>query len=92
MARNPFKYLQNSPTGLVRNWLLLTPNDSEDNVGNGDVAIGLFVNTGGTVTFLDVDGNEIAITVPDAFYINCSVVRVKNTGTTANGVFALISA
>ena len=92
MARNPFKYLQNSPTGMIRNWLAVTPNDSADNVGTGNVAIGLYVTVGGAVVFTDVDGNDVTVTVPDTFYINCSVTRVKSTGTTATGIFALISA
>jgi hypothetical protein len=91
--RNPFKYLQNSPTGLIRNWLLVTPNDSEDNIADGNaIAIGLFIDNGGVIVFTDVDGNEVTVAVPDSFYLNCSVARVKNTGTTATGIFALISA
>lgn len=89
---NPFKYLQNNPTGLIRNWVSVTPNDSADNVGTGNVAIGLFIETGGDVVWTDVDGNDITATVPSNFYINCSVARVKSTGTTATGIFALISA
>lgn len=89
---NPFKYLQNSPTGLIRNWVSVTPNDSADNVGTGNVAIGLYVTGAGDVTWTDVDGNDNTATVPANFYLNCSVTRVKSTGTTATGIFALISA
>ena len=91
MPRNPFDALQNNPTGLIRNWVSVTPNDSADNVGTGNVAIGLYVTGTGTVTWTDVDGNDITATVPDNFYLNCSVARVKSTGTTATGIFALIS-
>ena len=89
---NPFKYLQNNPTGLIRNWVEVTPNDSADNVGTGNVAIGLFIETGGDIVWTDVDGNDNTVTVPNNFYLNCSVSRVKSTGTTATGIFALISA
>jgi hypothetical protein len=89
---NPFKYLQTNPTGLIRNWLAVTPNDSADNVGTGNVAVGLFVTVGGTVTWTDVDGNDVTATIPSNFYLTCSVARVKSTGTTATGIFALISA
>lgn len=89
---NPFKYIQNNPTGLIRNWVEVTPNDSADNVGTGNVAIGLYVETGGDVVWTDVDGNDNTAAVPSNFYLNCSVARVKSTGTTATGIFALISA
>jgi len=89
---NPFKYLQNNPTGLIRNWVSVTPNDSTDNVGTNNVAIGLYITGAGDVVFTDVDGNDVTATVPANFYLNCSVARVKSTGTTATGIFALISA
>jgi len=89
---NPFKHLQNNPTGLIRNWVEVTPNDSTDNVGAGNVAIGLYIETGGDVEWIDIDGNTNVATVPDTFYLNGSVSRVKNSNTTASGIFALISA
>lgn len=89
---NPFKYLENNPTGLIRNWVAVTPNDSADNVGTDNVAIGLYITVAGNVTFTDVDGNDVTVNVPANFYLNCSVARVKATGTTATNIFALISA
>lgn len=89
---NPYKYLENNPTGLIRNWVAVTPNDSADNVGTGNVAIGLYIEVAGDVTFTDVDGNDNTVAVPNNFYLNCSVSRVKSTGTDATGIFALISA
>ncbi len=93
MPSNPFaKALQTNPTGLVRNWVAVTTSDSADNVGTGNVAIGLYVTGAGAVSWIDVDGNTITASVPANFYINGSVSRVKATGTTATGIFALISA
>lgn len=89
---NPFKQLQENPTGLIRTWVSVTPSDSTDNVGTGNVAIGLYVTGAGNVSWLDVDGNTITVAVPANFYINCSVARVRSTSTTATGIFALISA
>ena len=89
---NPFKALSTNPTGLVRNWVAVTPSDSTDNVGTGNVAIGLYLTVAGDVSFIDVDGNTITVTVPANFILTCSVARVKSTGTTATGIFALISA
>ena len=89
---NPFKSLSTNPTGLVRNWVSVTPNDSTDNVGTGNVAIGLYVTVAGNVSFLDVDGTTTTVAVPANFYLTCSVSRVLSTATTATGIFALISA
>lgn len=89
---NPFKYLENNPTGLIRNWVPVTTSDTVDNVGTGNVAIGLYVTVGGAVSWIDVDGNTVTATVPANFYLTCSVTRVKTSGTTASGIFALISA
>jgi len=92
MGVNPFKHLTANPTGLVRNWLPVTPNDSVNNVGTDNVAIGLYITVGGTLSWVDVDGNTSASTFPSGFYLNCSVARVNATGTAATGIFALISA
>ena len=90
---NPFKSLENNPTGLIRTWVAVTTSDTVDNVGTGNVAIGLYVTVGGTVTWIDVDGATVGpVTVPANFYINSSVARVKATGTAATGIYALISA
>jgi hypothetical protein len=85
---NPFKALSTNPTGLVRNWIAVTPSDSADNVGTGNVAIGLYVTVAGNVSFIDA----VTVTVPANFILTCSVARVKATGTAATGIFALISA
>ena len=93
MPSNPFaKALSTNPTGLVRNWVSVTPSDSTDNVGTNNVAIGLYVTVGGTISWIDYDGNTIATTVPSNFYVTSSVSRVKATGTAATGIFSLISA
>ena len=93
MNNNPFKSLSSNPTGLIETWNAVTPNDSADNVGTNVVAIGMYITGGGTVTWLDANGTEIGpVTLPANFYVNCSVKRVKATGTTATGIFALVSA
>jgi len=92
MGVNPFKHLTANPTGLVRNWLPVTPNDSVNNVGTDNVAIGLYITVGGTLSWVDVDGNTSTATFPSNFYVTCSVARVRSTGTTATGIHALISA
>ena len=90
---NPFALnLDTNPTGLVRRWFEVTPNDGTDNVGTNNVAIGLYIETAGNVEFTDVDGNDNTVAVPANFYLTCSVARVKAASTTATGIFALISA
>jgi hypothetical protein len=88
---NPFVYT-NSPnqSGLVYDMIEVTPADGTDNVGAGNVAIGLYIEAGGSVTFLNKDDNERTVIVPDYHTLTCSVKRVKSTGTTATGIHALV--
>lgn len=88
---NPFIY-ENAPnqSGLVIDMIEVTTSDSTDNVGSGNIAIGLYIETGGTVVFLNKDDNERTVIVPDFHTITCSVKRVKSTGTTASGIHALV--
>lgn len=88
---NPFIY-ENAPnqSGLVIDMIEVTTSDSTDNVGSGNIAIGLYIETGGDVVFLNKDGNERTVTVPDFHTLTCSVKRVKSTGTTATGIHALV--
>ena len=88
---NPFIY-ENAPnqSGLVIDMIEVTTSDSTNNVGSGNIAIGLYIETGGDVVFLNKDGNERTVTVPDFHTLTCSVKRVKSTGTTATGIHALV--
>jgi len=88
---NPFVYI-NSPnqSGLVYDMIEVTPSDGTDNVGAGNIAIGLYIEAGGSVTFLNKDDNERTVIVPDYHTLTCSVKRVKSTGTTATGIHALV--
>lgn len=92
MPSNPFKALESAPNGLIRNWVSVTPNDSVDNVGTGNVAVGLYITGAGDVSWVDVDGNTTGpVAVPANFTLSGSIARVRATGTTATGIFALIS-
>jgi hypothetical protein len=88
---NPFHNRGPNENGLVHDMIEVTNNDSTDNVGEGNVAVGLYIEVGGTVVFLNKDGNERTVVVPDNFYLTCSVRRVKSTGTTATGIHALVT-
>lgn len=88
---DPFSYVNKlNTTGLVVDLYPVTPNDSADNVGNGNVAIGLYVETAGDVVFVNKNGDERTVAVPANFYLMSSVTRVKSTGTTATGIHAVV--
>ena len=88
---DPFSYINKiNATRLVYDLYPVTPNDSTDNVGTGNVAIGLYIETGGTVVYINKEGTERTVVVPDYFYLISSVARVKSTGTTATGIHALV--
>jgi hypothetical protein len=87
---NPFKGSPPQLHGMVYDMILVAPNDGADNVGTGNIAVGLYVTNAGDVSFENKDGVTRTVTVPDNFYLVCSVKRVKATGTTASGIHALV--
>jgi hypothetical protein len=85
---NPFEGQRGNLNGSVTDMLPVTPSDGSD---LASVGIGLYVTGAGDVTFHTVDGVSRTITVPDNFYLICSVKRVLSTGTDATGIHALIA-
>jgi hypothetical protein len=89
---NPFQDRKREElNGSVTDMLPVTPADGADNVGTGNVAIGLYITGAGNVSFHNIDGTTRTIAVPDNFYLICSVKRVLATGTTATGIHAIIA-
>lgn len=79
-------------SGMVRDWIPVTPNNSTDNMGASaqNTVIGFYVTVGGAVVFT-VDGNDRTVTFPNNFYVTCAgVTRIKSTGTTATGIHSLV--
>lgn len=79
-------------SGLARDWIPVTPNNSLDNMGISaqNQVIGFYVTVGGAVVFT-VDGTDRTVTFPSNFYVTCSnVTRIKATGTTATGIHSLV--
>jgi len=79
-------------TGLVRDWVPVTPSDSTDNMGISDYnqVVGFYVTSGGSVVFTS-GGVDRTVTFPSNFYVTCSgVTRIKATGTTATGIHSLV--
>lgn len=93
---NPFRGIGENLQGIPADMIPVTPNDSSDNLGtdpaNGEAntAIGLYVEVGGNVKITTLRGDDRTIKVPDSFYLVCGVTRVKSTGTTASGIYALV--
>jgi hypothetical protein len=89
---NPFQDRKREElNGSVTDMVPVTPADGADNVGTGNVAIGLYITGAGNVSFHNIDGTTRTIAVPDNFYLICSVKRVLATGTTATGIHAIIA-
>lgn len=79
-------------TGLVRDWVPVTPDDNANNMGQSaqNTVIGFYVTTGGAVVFT-CDGTDRTVTFPSNFYVSCAgVSRIKATGTTATGIHSLV--
>ncbi len=86
---NPFINRQIPLTGPAVDALPITPSDSTDLM---HVAIGLYVETGGTVSVITLSGQIRTIAVADFSILPLAVCRVRATGTTATGLHALVLA
>jgi hypothetical protein len=80
-------------SGLILDMQPVVPHDTTSNVGvdADDLAVGLYITVGGDVSFLPKNGSTVrTVTVPNNFYLVCSVRQVNATGTTATGIHALL--
>jgi len=68
------------------------PVDPDDGTDLPDVAVGLYVETGGTLGFVSVTGQTRTVAVADFSILPVGVRRVRATGTTAAGIHALVLA
>ncbi|MEO1318182.1 MAG: hypothetical protein AAFW01_16615 [Pseudomonadota bacterium] len=84
---NPFAGRAGSPTGPGIDYVPVSPNDIND---FDDVAVALYVETGGAVNFVSVKGPTRSVQVPNYGYVLCGVARVNATGTTASGIHAIV--
>ena len=83
---DPFATRAGSLDGPGHDYAPVTPADGAD---LPDVAIALFVESGGSVAFTSVKGESRTVTVPDFGWILCGVRAVAATGTTASGIHAI---
>ena len=65
----------------------MTPDDAAD---LPDVAISIFVESGGAVAFTSQKGVDRVVTLPDFGFLACGVRRIRETGTTASGIHAIV--
>lgn len=72
--------------GMASDIVSVTPSDTVDIDG---FAVGLYITTGGNVSFETANGTR-TITVPDNFVLTCVITRVNSTGTTATGIHAYL--
>lgn len=86
---NPFAQRARSVSGPATDALPVTPDDTND---FPMVAIGLYIETGGTVVLDTVAGETRSISVADFSILPLGVCRVRDTGTTATGIHALVLA
>lgn len=86
---NPFANRAGSLSGPAIDALPVTPNDAAD---LPQVALGLYIETGGTIRIDTVKGDTRTLIVADFVILPVGVRRVRSIGTTASGIHALVSA
>lgn len=86
---DPFKNRVTALSGPARDAMPVAPNDTTD---LSSVALGLYVETGGSLSIVTVSGETRSLTVADFSILPVGVRRVRATGTTATGIHALVSA
>lgn len=86
---NPFASRAPSLSGPATDMVPVTPSDGS-NLPN--VALALYVETGGTLSVVTVGGGTRSIVVPDFAILPVGIVRVRATGTSAAGIHAMVLA
>lgn len=86
---NPFENRSLPLSGPATDVLPVTPDDAAD---LPLVAIGLYVETGGTLRIDTAAGQTRVLSVPDFTFLPVGVRRVRAGGTSAQGIHALVLA
>lgn len=84
---NPFDNRSLSLSGPARDYLPVVPSDAAP---LSQVAVALYVETGGRVVFVSESGFQRDVEVSDYGWILCGVSQVLATGTTAAGIHAMV--
>jgi hypothetical protein len=86
---NPFASRSASIAGPATDILPVTPSDATD---LAHVAIALYVETAGAVSFVSVAGEVRTVALAAYSILPVGVRRVRATGTTATGIHAMVLA
>ncbi|WP_424943473.1 spike base protein, RCAP_Rcc01079 family [Aliiroseovarius crassostreae] len=82
---NPFERRSHALSDPSRDIVPVTPDDATD---LAKVAVALYVETGGNLTFVTPAGHQRTVAVADFSILPAGAVRVLATGTTATGIHA----
>jgi hypothetical protein len=85
--RDPLTTRASSTSGPATDIIHVTPDNSTD---FGELAMSLFIETGGTLRIVTRRGETRDILVEDQTLMPVAVRRVMATGTTASGIHALV--
>lgn len=86
---NPFENRVSSLSGPATDILPVTPDDITE---LPEVAIALYVETGGVISIVTARGNGRTVTVGDRSILPVGVRQVHATGTSASGIHAMVIA
>ena len=86
---NPFENRVSSLSGPATDLLPVTPDDAN---ALPEVAIALYVETGGALSIVTARGNSRTVTVADRSILPVGVRQVNATGTSATGIHAMVIA
>lgn len=84
---NPFENRTSSLAGPATDIIPVTPNDVAD---MQDVAIALYVETGGVLSVVTSRGGVRSISVANNSILPVGIRRVNATNTTASGIHAMV--
>ena len=84
---NPFETRSTSLAGPGIDYAPVTPDDGAD---LPTIAVSLYVETGGDVSFVSQKGEVRTVALPDYGFLTCGVRKVNASGTTATGIHAIL--
>jgi len=84
---NPFTGRFVGASGPARD---LVPVLASDAIELADIAVALYIETGGTLAFVSVSGEARTVTVGDLSILPVGARQVLATGTTASGIHAFV--
>ncbi len=86
---NPFENRTSSLAGPATDLLPVTPDDVTD---LSEVAVALYIETGGQISLVTARNGVRSISVADNSILPVGTRRVNATGTTASGIHAMVIA